>query len=42
VADGGDLYQLHNTGKIWKCVGPPLGDDIQKRREKASDVEVSS
>ena len=24
VADGGDLYQLHNTGKIWKYVGPPL------------------
>ena len=24
VADGGDLYQLHNTGKIWKYVGPPM------------------
>ena len=24
AADGGDLYQLHNTGKIWKYVGPPL------------------
>jgi hypothetical protein len=24
VPDGGNLYQLHNTGKIWKYVGPPL------------------
>jgi hypothetical protein len=24
VADGPDLYQLHNTGKIWKSVGPPI------------------
>lgn len=24
VADGGDLYQLHNTGKIWKYTGTPI------------------
>jgi hypothetical protein len=24
VADGNDLYQLHNNGRIWKYVGPPM------------------
>ena len=24
TADGGNLYQLHNTGKVWKYVTPPL------------------
>lgn len=24
AADGNDLYQLHNTGKIWKYGGPPI------------------
>jgi hypothetical protein len=24
LADGDDLYQLHNTGKIWKYTGTPL------------------
>ena len=42
AAAGGNLYQLHSTGAIWKYVGPPITGWHQLDNNPASVAIVAA